>query len=165
MHPPWNHVADEIEALASDRLLAARCEPDPVERVLLGHEARLLHAAADAALAGPTDAWMAHSACEGVVVHCERFVMWGIGTQADDALRALAIDAASGDGDGRDALEVLRVVLGVPLDPSHRHEPHDHAPGPRPRRWSRQRVSGVTAMLASGAALAAEAVPAMLPLL
>lgn len=118
MHPPWNHVADEIEALASDRLLAARCEPDPVERVLLGHEARLLHAAADAALTRPTDAWMAHSACQGVVVHCERFVMWGIGTQADDALRALAIAAASGDGDGMDALEVLRIVLGVPLEPA-----------------------------------------------
>ena len=118
MHPPWNHVADEIEALASDRLLAAQCEPDPTERVLLGHEARLLHAAADAALTRPTDAWMAHSACQGVVVHCERFMMWGISTQADEALRALALDAVAGDRDRPDALEVLRLVLGVPHEPS-----------------------------------------------
>ena len=165
MLPPWNHVADEIEALASDRLLAAQHEPDPTERALLGHEARLLHAAADAALTRPNEAWMAHSACQGVVVHCERFVLWGISTQGDGALRDLALDGASGDGARVDALEVLRRVLGVPLDPAHRDEPDEHAPGPRPRRWSRQRVRGVTAVVTSGIALVAEAGPVLVPLL
>ena len=135
MCPSWNRVADEIEALASDRLLAAQCEPDPGERALLAREAHLLHLAADAALARPADAWLVHSACEGVVLHCDRFVMWGISTQAEDALRAIACDAVARDGreepDAPDALEVLRVVLGVPLQPTVAGDARGpHVPGP-----------------------------------
>lgn len=135
MCPSWNRVADEIEALASDRLLAAQREPDPGERGLLAREAHLLHLAADAALTRPTDAWLVHSACEGVVLHCDRFVMWGISTQAEDALRAIACDALARDAleeaDAPDALEVLRVVLGVPLQPTGAGDAGGpHVPGP-----------------------------------
>lgn len=131
MCPSWNRVADEIEALASDRLLAAQCEPDPHERALLAREAHLLHLAADAALTCPTDAWLVHSACEGVVLHCDRFAMWGISTEAEDDLRAIACDAPGEP----DALEVLRRVLGVPLQPAGDGEagrPHASGPGCAP---------------------------------
>ena len=138
MCPSWNRVADEIEAVASDRLLAAHGEPDGAERTLLAREAHLLHLAADGALTRPCDAWMVHSACQGVVVHCEQFVMWGISRQAEDGLRDLAARAESGSAAHVDAHEVLRVVLGIPLQPVDHHDPVDPVPAPRPRRPSRQ---------------------------
>jgi len=137
MCPARNRVAEEIEALASDRLIAARGQPDEAERRLLGCEARLLHMAADAALTHPTDAWMVQSAFRGAVVHCELFVMWGISRQAEDHLRALAARAAAdgqepGDaGQAPDPLDVFRAVLGVSLDPAGGHVPHACAPAPQ----------------------------------
>ncbi|MFM8829237.1 MAG: hypothetical protein ACKORG_04345 [Actinomycetota bacterium] len=125
-------MADEIEALASDRLIAAWGEPDEAERTLLGHEARLLHMAADAALTHPTDASMVHSACQGVVVHCELFVMWGISQEADERLRAFAARAADEAGQVPEPLEVLRAVLGVPLDHAGGHVTRPQAPMPAP---------------------------------
>ena len=125
MYPSWNRVADEIEAIASDRLLAASVEPDPRERALLAREVLLLQSAADAAREGPGDAWLLQAACEGVVVQCDLLVLWGMACAAEQALRRLAIDAARcSPPDGH---AVLRAVLGLP--------PHDspvaHAGGPR----------------------------------
>lgn len=131
MCPSWNRVADEIEALASDRLLAAHGEPDPTERRLLAREAQLLHLAADAALTRPGDAWLVHSACQGVVVQCEMFAMWGISRDGEDALRALALGVADSRACAPDGLEVLRLVLGLPLQPAGQQPQNAPAPGPR----------------------------------
>jgi len=90
---------------------------------------------ADAALGQPTHGWMVHSACQGVVVHCDLFVMWGISQEADDHLRALAVRAGRVPGEsGRlpGALEVPRAVLGMPLDHAGGRVVHAHAPMPEP---------------------------------
>ena len=106
MYPSWNRVADEIEAIASDRLLAASVEPDPRERALLARE-------------------VLQAACDGVVVQCDLLVIWGMACGAEQALRRLAIHAASGPPP--DGHEVLRAVLGMPPQDS----PVAHAGGPR----------------------------------
>lgn len=116
MCPSWNRVADEIEAIASDRVLAASGEPDPRERELLAREGLLLQSAADAARGGPADGWLVHAACEGVVVQCDRLVIWGMADTAEGDLRRLAIDATTArrSHEPPDPCEVLRVVLGLP---------------------------------------------------
>ena len=115
MCPTWIRIADEAELLAADRALAASTEPDPRERCLLSREAELLARAAAGARERPTDGWLVHAACEGVVVHADPFVMWGISDDAEQQLRALAADPDV-MVDSIDALDALRVVLGVPHD-------------------------------------------------
>lgn len=171
MCPSWNGVAEEIEALASDRLLAAHVEPDPDERRLLACEAQLLHLACDAALGRPTDAWMVHSACEGVVVHCEMFVMWGVSRQAEESLRVMAADGLSGDDPPgatavrADGLEVLRVLLGVPLQPADDNPPDGPPGSPRPRHPAREHIAAVAVALTGLTAIIAGASPAAFSLL
>lgn len=165
MCPSWNRVADEIEAIASDRVLAASGEPDPDERRLLACEARLLHGAADAALARPADAWMVHSACEGVVVHCEMFVMWGVSRQAEESLRAMAVQSLANHDTALDDLEVLRVLLGVPLQPVRGEPPGEPMPAPRPRRPDRSHIAAVAAALTGLTAIILDAAPAALAFL
>lgn len=116
MCPTWTRIADEIDSLARDRALAASVEPDPVERDLLAREAFLLDAAAAFARSGPGDGYLVHTACQGVVVHCDHMVMWGISDAGDDALRALAADPALGLH-GIPPCRVLGAVLGVPHEP------------------------------------------------
>ncbi len=115
MCPTWTRIADEADLLAADRALAASTEPDPRERWLLSREAVLLGRAAAGARKRPTDGWLVHAACEGVVVHADRFVMWGISDVAEQHLRSLAADP-NVMVDSIDALDALRVVLGMPRD-------------------------------------------------
>ena len=115
MCPTWTRIADEAELLAADRALAASTEPDPRERCLLSREAVLLARAAVGARERPTDGWLVHAACEGVVVHADPFVMWGISDVAEQHLRALAADPDVAV-DAIDALDALRVVRGMPRD-------------------------------------------------
>lgn len=135
MWPSWNRVADEVEALASDRLVAARGEPDEAERTLLARESRLLHMAADAALGQDTDEVLAHAACDGVVVHCEELVVWGISPEAEEALRDIATEAPPDVIEEVDGIDVLRVVVGVPPDEvaigADEGDPPDAGRGPR----------------------------------
>ena len=115
MCPTWIRIADEAELLAADRALAASTEPDPRERCLLSREAVLLARAAAGARERPMDGWLVHAACEGVVVHADRFVMWGISDDAEQQLRALAADPdVMVESIG--AFDALRVVLGMPRD-------------------------------------------------
>ena len=115
MCPTWIRIADEADLLAADRALAASTEPDPRERCLLSREAVLLARAAAGARKRPADCWLVHAACEGVVVHADRFVMWGISDDAEQQLRALAADPdVMVESIG--ALDALRVVLGMPRD-------------------------------------------------
>jgi hypothetical protein len=123
MSPNWNRIAQEIEGLARDRGLAASVEPDPRERAFLVAEARLLSHAADLAASGPGDGLLAHRACEGVVVHCDRFVLWGIGEQAERDLRALA-EQQGADVALPDSWHLLATVLGVPADGGAMPEQH-----------------------------------------
>lgn len=115
MCPAWTRVADEIDSLARDRVLAASVEPEPAEHALLIREALLLRAAAECARSGPRDGQMVHTACEGVVVHCGHMVMWGISEEGEQALRALARDPAVGV-DSLVPCRVLGALLGVPED-------------------------------------------------
>ena len=92
MCPTWIRIADEAELLAADRALAASTEPDPRERCLLSREAVLLARAAVGARERPTDGWLVHAACEGVVVHADPFVMWGISDVAEQQLRGQSVD-------------------------------------------------------------------------
>jgi hypothetical protein len=117
MCPRWSRIADEIESLACDRMLAASVEPDPLERTLLVREAGLLQAAAGFARSCPGDGHLVHAACEGVVVHCDHLVMWGISATGENALRALAADPAV-QLDHMAPSHVLGAVLGVPLEPA-----------------------------------------------
>ena len=115
MCPTWIRIADEADLLAADRALAASTEPDPRERCLLSREAELLARAAAGARERPTDGWLVHAACEGVVVHADPFVMWGISDDAEQQLRALAADPDV-MVESIEALDALRVVLGMPRD-------------------------------------------------
>lgn len=116
MCPTWTRIADEIQSLACDRALAASVEPEPMERHLLEQEACLLGAAAAFARSGPGDGYLVHTACQGVVVHCDDLVMWGISNAGEEALRALAADPAVRVT--RIApCRVLGAVLGVPHEP------------------------------------------------
>ncbi len=115
MCPTWIRIADEADLLAADRALAASTEPDPRERCLLSREAVLLARAAAGARKRPADGWLVHAACEGVVVHADRFVMWGISDDAEQQLRALAADPDV-MVESIEALDALRVVLGMPRD-------------------------------------------------
>lgn len=116
MCPTWTRIADEIESLARDRALAASVEPEPAERDLLAREAGLLDAAAAFARSGPGDGYLVHTACQGVIVHCDHMVMWGISDAGESALRALAADPAVRVT--RIApCRVLGAVLGVPHEP------------------------------------------------
>lgn len=119
MCPTWTRIADEIESLARDRSLAASVEPEAGERALLTREADLLDAAAAFARSGPGDGYLVHTACEGVVVHCDQFVMWGISEAGDAALRALAADP-SVRVNRIAPCRVLGTVLGVPNEPAAR---------------------------------------------
>lgn len=119
MCPTWTRIADEIQSLARDRALAASVEPDAVERHLLEREAGLLDAAAQFARSGPVDGYLVHTACQGVVLHCDQLVMWGISDAGETALRALAADSAA-RVNGIAPCRVLGAVLGVPHEPAAR---------------------------------------------
>lgn len=118
MCPSWTRVADEIDSLASDRLLAASVEPEPRERAMLRREAALLEAASAFARSQPGDGHLVHTACEGVVVHSDRFIMWGISDAGERGLRALAADCH--DAGAMQPCQVLSVVLGLPHEPAAR---------------------------------------------
>lgn len=165
MCPSWNSVADEVEALASDRLVAAQVEPDDTERTLLARESQLLHMAADAALEQDTDEWLEHSACEGVVVHCEELVVWGITPEAEEALRDIATDAPPDVTEDVDGIDVLRVVVGVPPDEvatgADGGDPPDAGRGPR--RPLRPVIASIAAALMGAAGtISADVAPAVL---
>lgn len=119
MCPTWTRIADEIQSLACDRALAASVEPAPMERHLLEREAGLLRAAASFARSGPGDGYLVHTACEGVVVHCDDLVMWGISDAGERALRALAADPLV-HVNRIAPCRVLGAVLGVPHEPAAR---------------------------------------------
>ena len=116
MCPTWTRIADEIESLARDRVLAASVEPEAGERALLHREACFLEAAAAFARSGPGDGHLVHSACEGVVLHTDHLVMWGISDAGEQALRALAADPTVAVGRVAPC-RVLGAVLGVPHEP------------------------------------------------
>ncbi len=115
MSPSWNPIAAEVASLADDRGLAAAVEPRPHERRLLEREAVLLARAAEAARTGPGEGLLIHVACEGVVVHADQLVVWGISPEAEAALRAFAADPTV-DVHATDACAVLRAVLGLPAE-------------------------------------------------
>jgi len=116
MCPAWTRIADEVDALARDRARAARSEPAPRERQALAREVVMLTRAAQMARTAPRDGLLVHLACEGVVLHQDDLVMWGIAPAAEDALRAMASDPGV-DPSGIDAGHVLAVVLGAPQAP------------------------------------------------
>lgn len=116
MCPSWTRIADEIESLARDRALAASVEPDPAEQVMLERESGLLWSAASFARSGPGDGCLVHSACEGVVVHCNDLVMWGISHDGEQGLRALASEPLI-NAEQISPCRLLRVVLGMPYEP------------------------------------------------
>jgi len=117
MCPAWTRIAHEVDALACDRARAARSEPAPHERQTLAREVVMLTRAARMARTAPRDGLLVHLACEGVVLHHDQLVMWGISPEAEDALRELASDPGV-DPSGIDAGHLLAVVLGAPQDPA-----------------------------------------------
>lgn len=120
MSPPWNPIADEAASLAADRALAARHEPDPDERHLLLREARLLERAAAAARARPDDDDRVRGAAhDGLAWLHGGLPVWFITAEAEDALRALALDGPHAP-DSIDGRTVLRAILGAPVDPERR---------------------------------------------
>ena len=64
----------------------------------------------------PRDGLLVHMACEGVVLHRDWLVMWGISPEAEDALRGLPCDPGV-DPSAIDAGHLLAVVLGAPQAP------------------------------------------------
>jgi hypothetical protein len=111
--PSWHRIADEVESLARDRCRAAQVEPDSRECDLLIREAALLHRAAGMARANPHDGMMVHAACEGIVLHDDRLMLWGISEGAEARLRALAADPGV-DPAAVDAAGLLAIIVGVP---------------------------------------------------
>jgi hypothetical protein len=95
---------------ARQHVLGARIGfPAPREAVMLTRVAWIARTA-------PRDGLLVHMACEGVVVHRDDLVMWGITPEAEDALRALASNPGV-DPSGIDAGHLLAVVLGAPQAP------------------------------------------------
>ena len=112
MSPAWKHMANELQALADDRALAASNEPDPVEARLLQRESVLLGRTAVMVQSGMAPAALASAASAAVVVSTDDLLVWGMSPDGEQALRHLADDPQV-DVNQIDPALVLAAVLGT----------------------------------------------------
>jgi hypothetical protein len=112
MSPAWKHMADELQALADDRALAASNEPDPAEARLLERESVLLGRTAVMVQSGMAPAALASAASAAVVVSTDDLLVWGMSHDGERALRQMADDPHV-DVHQIDPALVLAAVLGT----------------------------------------------------
>ena len=112
MSPAWKHIADELQALADDRALAASNEPDPVEARLLQRESVLLGRTAVMVQSGMAPTALASAASAAVVVSTDDLLVWGMSRDGEHALRHLADDPRV-DVNQIDPARVLAALLGT----------------------------------------------------
>jgi hypothetical protein len=112
MSAAWKHIADELQAIADDRALAASNEPDPAEARLLQRESALLARTAVMVQAGTAPASLASAASDAVVVSSDDLLVWGLSHEGEGALRRLADDPHV-DVHQIDPALVLAALLGT----------------------------------------------------
>jgi len=112
MSAAWKHIADELQAIADDRALAASNEPDTAEARLLQRESALLARTAVMVQAGTAPASLASAASDAVVVSTDDLLVWGMSHDGEVALRRLADDPHV-DVHQIDPALVLAAVLGT----------------------------------------------------
>jgi hypothetical protein len=112
MSTAWTRIADELQAIADDRALAASNEPDPAEARLLQRESALLARTAVMVQAGTAPASLASAASDAVVVSTDDLLVWGMSHDGERALRQMADDPHV-DVHQIDPALVLAAVLGT----------------------------------------------------
>ena len=113
MSAVWKRIADELQAVADDRALAASNEPDASEARLLQREAVLLGRTVMLLRSGTAPASLALAASDAVVVSTDDLLVWGMPHDGEHALRRLA-DDPNVDVHQIDTGLVLAALLGTP---------------------------------------------------